>query len=199
MSKDFEQLQLKLIRCFINDAASGDPERLKAWLGLIETLAEVYEDWQMSARTNNIPRHYLFYQMAMGAAPLSGLESAAFLNSSAYRKLEKNFQHGKIRGLAYLKDALGNGNYCYAPQGETEAAIKWYAHARESALASEVEKFRTTAGITSIRLAELWQEEPKGAARALDLLEATPDDAFSEGPRRKLHEFRKKLGAEAVF
>jgi hypothetical protein len=61
-------------------------------------------------------------------------------------------------------------------------------------LASEVDKFRTTAGDATLRLAALWQDQPGGADRALKLLDSTPLQAYSKDALAEVEALRAKLG-----
>lgn len=85
---------------------------------------------------------------------------------------------------------------CYAPQERTEEAIQWYRRAREAALASEQIKFRTTAGDATLRLALLVKDQPGGTEQALNILDSTPKDAFSESATAELAAFRDSLRAD---
>lgn len=260
-----EQLVRRLPRCFIDDASVSDPARIGSWMGLIETLIELYQNPRMSNNKNSERILYQMYQMARQAALPSSSERDAFLQSAAYQALDGYFSSSAMRYLSYLIAVLDShipelerkrlitalrllleneafldrfwnirssqltreleldvgtvraallkvlperiaagskyapwyayllADYCYAPQDETEEAIKWYARAREAALASEVEKFRMTAGDATLRLVELWQAQTGGTAQILDLLETTPADVFTEEAGNKVQVLREML------
>jgi hypothetical protein len=99
--------------------------------------------------------------------------------------------HPREPWMAYLL-----ADYCYSGEdGDSDAALQWFTRARESALTRHPE-FRKTAGDATLQMVALLRAQSNGVERALQLLESTPTDCYTEDAALEAEQLKAELSAE---
>ena len=99
--------------------------------------------------------------------------------------------HPREPWMAYLL-----GDYSYGGKdGDPDAALLWFTRAREAALTRHPD-FRTTAGDATLKMVTLLRSQTNGVKRALQLLESTPADCFSDEAATQAAQLQAQLTAE---